>query len=227
MLVLALFSIETTPLFAQVRFGLTAGYNHAIMAFSEEYIDLLEFVGNEDLEPKPLPAYHVGATVEFGLGPSLGINTGVRVDARGVRQVYGGTVLNVPYTETRSVAPLYLRVPLSLTFRQRGLYLSAGPYIGYALAGKIKTKIESAGASSEGSEDIDFGNEEGNDLSPLDYGAQFELGYEFFEHLRVGLQYNLGISNTLPADVVETWDDLGAQISAKNRGFGVSLTFLY
>ena len=118
-------------------------------------------------------------------------------------------------------------MPVALTFNSRGLYVAAGPYAAYALAGKIKTKTESAGASSEGSEDIDFGDEEGKDLSRLDYGAQFELGYEFFGHLRVGVQYNLGIANLIPADDVETWDDLGAQISAKNQGLGLSLTFLY
>jgi hypothetical protein len=227
LLVFALLTGAGDSIFAQARFGLTAGYNHANMLFSEDYTDLLEFVGSKDLNTKALPGYHIGVTAAFGIGPNFGIGTGLQLDRRGARQVFSGVVLNIPYTETRSIAPLYVRMPLLATFNSRGFYVAAGPYASFAVAGKIKTKTESAGASTETSEDIDFGSEEGNDLNRIDYGAQFELGYEFFDHLRVGIRYDLGLANILPSDDVEAWDDLGAQISAQNRGFGLSLTFLY
>lgn len=216
-----------SPLSAQTRFGIKAGYSHASMTFSEDYIDLLEFVGGEDLAIKSMPAYHAGAVLEFGFGGNFGLGTGVYFCAKGAKQEFSGTILNEPYTRTRNVRPMYVQVPLALTFRSHGFYASAGPYFGFAVAGKIITKTESGGSSSETSEDIDFGTDEGKDLSQTDYGAGLELGYELFGNLRISASYSLGLANVLPADEVEMWDDLGGKLSAKNNAFGLSLTYLF
>ncbi|HRI59623.1 MAG TPA: outer membrane beta-barrel protein, partial [Saprospiraceae bacterium] len=189
----------THPILAQTRFGLKAGYTHATMAFSDDYIDLLEFIGGEDVSVKSLPAYHVGAVVEFGFGGNFGLGTGIQWSAKGTEQVFSGVILNVPYTRTRKLMPMYLQVPLALTFRSHRFYAGAGPYFGFAIAGKDKTKTESGGSSNESSESLDFGDNQGDDFTTTDFGASFELGYAFFGNLRLSASYNLGLANIIPA----------------------------
>lgn len=215
------------PVAAQTRFGLKAGYNHASMSFSDDYVDLLEFIGGERFEIQPMSLFHAGAVLEFGLGSHFGLATGVQLQAKGAKQTYSGVILNTPYIRTFRTIPMYVQVPLSFTFRSHGFYIGAGPYAGYAVTGKLKIKTESGGSSTESSESLKFGKEQTKDFGSLDYGATLELGYEFFGSLRLTASYSLGLANIVPADEVETWDDLGATVSAKNKAIGVSLTYLF
>jgi hypothetical protein len=227
LLVITLAACCVSPLSAQTRFGLKGGYNMASMPLSDDYQAVLEFVEVSDFENKSLSAYHAGVVVEFGFGGNLGLGTGLQFSAKGGKRVFTGTVLNVPYTRTRNVMPMYLQVPLTLHFRSGGFYASAGPYVGFAVVGKTKTKIEYGGDSNEESEDLGFGDEEGKDFSQIDYGAAFELGYEFFGNLRLSASYQLGLANILPADAVEFASDHDGDWSAKNSVIGVSLTYLF
>lgn len=197
------------------------------MPLSDDYSAVLAFVEGADFENNLLPAYHAGVVIEVGFGGGFGLGTGLQFSAKGGKRVFTGEVLSVPYTRTRKVMPMYLQVPLALTFRKSGFYAGAGPYVGFAVAGKTKTKTEYAGDSSEGSDDLEFGDEEGKDFRQIDYGAAFELGYEFIGQVRLSGFYQLGLANVLPADAVEMADDLGGDWSAKNNSIGVSLTYLF
>lgn len=212
---------------AQTRFGIKAGFNLASMPLSDDYSAVLEFVESADFENNSLPAFHAGVVVEVSFNGGFGLGTGLQFSAKGGKRVFTGEVLSVPYTRTRKVTPMYLQVPLALTFRKSGFYAGAGPYVCFAVAGKTKTKTEYAGDSSEDSDDLEFGDEEDKDLRQIDYGAMFELGYEFFGKLRLSASYQLGLANVLPADAVEMADDLGGSWSAKNNIAGVSLTYLF
>lgn len=215
------------PLLAQTRFGLKAGYNHASMPLSDDYSAILEFVEAADFENQSLSAYHAGMVVEFGFGGNFGLGTGLQLSVKGGKRVFNGVVLNVPYTRTRNIMPMYLQVPLALTFQSGGFYAGAGPYGGFAIAGKSKTKIDYDGSSTKESEDLEFGKEEDKDFSQWDYGVGFELGYEFFGNLRLSGSYQLGLANILPADAVELASDHEGDWAAKNNVIGVSLTYLF
>ena len=60
-----------------------------------------------------------------------------------------------------------------------------------------------------------------DDLSPLDFGAAIELGYEFGS-LRATASYSLGLANALPKDAVE-----GTDIKAKHNVIGIALAYLF
>lgn len=227
MLATALVISCALPVSAQIRFGIKAGYNHASMSFSDDYVDLLEFIGGETVEIQPMSLFHAGAVLEFGLGSHLGLATGIQLQAKGSKQTYSGVILNTPYSRTFRTVPMYVQVPLSFTYRSHGFYVGAGPYAGYAVTGKLKIKTESGGSSTESSENLKFGKDEKKDFGTMDYGATLELGYEFFGSLRFSASYSLGLANIVPADEVAYWDDLGATVSAKNKAIGVSLTYLF
>lgn len=211
---------------AQIRFGIKAGFNYAQMPLSIDYFDFLE-EDEEQMTTGWSPAYHAGGVVEFGFGNYLGLSTGLQFTVKSGKREFSGEVLKEPYTRTQHIMPMYLQLPLSLTFRGGGWYVAAGPYAAYAIAGKSKIRIESGGTSSKMSDDLAFGNEYGKDLSRLDYGAAFDLGYEFAGNFRLSASYQLGIANILPADVVEGANDVRGDWSAKNNVAGLSLTYLF
>lgn len=226
-LVTALTVCYMSSLTAQVQFGLKAGYNHASMPLSDDYIAVLEFVENADFENKSLPAFHAGMVLDIGFGGNFGLGTGLEFSVKGGEHVFTDVVFNVPYTRTKSIKPMYLQVPLLLTFRNSGFCAGVGPYFGLAVAGKVKTKIKYGGDSSEESENIDFGSELGKDFGKTDYGVAFELGYDFFSNLRLSGSYQLGLANVLPSDEVKTAEDHNGDWRARNNVIGISLTYLF
>lgn len=199
----------------------------AELSLSEDYFNVIEFVEGADFKNKLLPLFHAGAVVEFGFGSNFGLGTGVQLGIKGGKQEFKGVVLNVPYTRTKNINLIYLQLPLMLHYRNSGFYAGIGPYFGYAIGGSMKIKTKSGDASSERTEHFDFGNDQNDDFSAIDYGGAFELGYEFFGRLRLSASYSLGLANVLPADAVDAADNLGGNWSANNNIIGVSLTYLF
>ncbi|GAB4488458.1 MAG: hypothetical protein OHK0019_04780 [Saprospiraceae bacterium] len=212
---------------AQTHFGFKAGFNYATMPLSDDYSAVLELVESGELETTWLPGLHAGAVVEFGMGGNFGIGTGLLFHLKGGKREFRGVVLGTPYLITRNLNLMYLQVPLTLHFRSGGFYAGAGPYAGYAIGGTVKSKGTSAGSTSESKETLDFGKDENDDFSRLDYGVGFELGYDFLNSLRVSASYQLGLANILPADQVEAADDLGGNWSARNNVASISLSYFF
>ncbi len=210
----------------QVRFGLKAGPNLNQMGLSDDYRTarrLLEI--SEDLETKSMFAYHAGVVIEFGLGGAFGLGTGLEATVKGARQQYVLRILNEPYDRTYRIAPLYVRLPLALTYRHSGLYFGVGPYLAYAVAGKEKVKTEGPdGTSGKVSRNLEFGDDLEDDLNPLDYGVGVELGYET-GRLRLSASWQHGLPNLLPAELVDTAAGLSGDWWLKNRTLGVSATW--
>ena len=187
---------------AQVRFGVKAGLNLANIKFS----------GLEELEPETsmLPTFMVGGQVEFDFAENLGLGVGLQLSGKGAKsktEFLGETIES-------KVTPMYLQVPVMLQYRSSGFFAAVGPYAGFGLLGKSK-------ADGAESENLNFGNSVDDDLSPLDFGAAIELGYEFGS-LRATASYSLGLANALPKDAVE-----GTDIKAKHNVIGIALTYLF
>lgn len=210
----------------QVRFGLKAGFNLNRLSLSDDYQSILRLLEvSEDLQTKWLPAYHAGVVIEFGLAGGFGLGTGLEASVKGTRLQYDLRVLNDPYTRTYRIAPMYVRLPLALTYRRNGLYFGVGPYAGYAIAGKERVKTEAAdGTASKDSRSLDFGNDLEDDLNPLDYGAGVELGYET-GRLRLTASYQHGLANTLPKELVDGATTLDGDWWARTRTIGLSVTW--
>jgi len=94
----------------------------------------------------------------------------------------------------------YLNLPLmGKYYLTKGLSLEAGPQIGFLLSAK------------EGSTSIK------DRFKPIDFGANFGLGYKLENGLNFGARYNLGLSNV--NDVSE--------LSAKNRNSSLQVSVGY
>ncbi|MBK7937610.1 MAG: PorT family protein [Lewinellaceae bacterium] len=190
-ILLALCLGVATSATAQVRFGVKAGLN------------LANLTGDDLDGTKMLPTFMIGGQAEFGLSDALGLGVGLQLQGKGVKAE----------EEDASIAPMYLQVPVYLTYRNNGFFAGVGPYFGFGIAGKNKFDGES--------ENISFGSSFDDDLSALDFGAGLELGYEF-GNLRASASYNLGLANALPKDVADELD-----LSAKHAVIGLALAYLF
>lgn len=219
-----LFVLQTAT--AQVRFGAKAGLNLASISYSDDYINDTEAVIEGDLSTGMIPAFHVGGQVEFDFSSSVGLSAGVQLSMKGGSLEIDGTILGERFTSTAKARPMYVQVPVAVYYRNAGFYAGVGPYVGFGVAGKIKTEVEVAGQTEEDSEDITFGNDEDDSFSPLDFGAGVELGYEFGK-LRVSAAYNLGLANAAPKDAVDAGDEAGRDYKYMHRVIGVSVAYLF
>ncbi len=191
-ILLALAMSVATSASAQVRFGVKAGLN-------------LANVSGDVNDTKMLPTFMVGGQAEFGLSDAIGLGVGLQLQGKGFKVDVGG--------DNATTSPMYLQVPVYLTYRNSGFFGGVGPYVGFGIAGKSKFGGEST--------DISFGSSENDDFSSLDFGAGLELGYEFGA-LRATASYNLGLSNAIPKDQADAFD-----VSAKHNVIGIALAYLF
>lgn len=178
-----LLTLCSTATFAQVTFGVKAGFNLANMSLKGE--------GSEEIEDykKMLPTFQVGGVAEFDLAENVALQTGLTLVGKGLKLEDGDF--------EATINPMYLQVPALILYKQEMFYVGGGPYIGFGLFGKLK------GDLVEDPEDLAFGNDLDDDFAPIDFGLQFEAGVILNGNIRLGAGYGLGLSNALPKDARE------------------------
>ena len=150
---------------------------------------------------------HIGPVADFQLQGNLSFNTGLLFSLKGAKSEdsYNGET----YSSTTNLN--YLVVPLNLAYKfplneKAKLLIEAGPYLGYALSGKIK--------DSEGSTDLTFGEEGGPKRfdAGLGFGAGVELG-----SIVLSINYELGLANIIDA----------TDYKIKNKVLHLSLAYMF
>lgn len=165
-----------------------------------------------------IPAYHFGILMNFGLVDDFSIQTGAIFATKGtkIKDDYLGT------PRTRTIHLNYIELPVSFFYKpiigKNKLLLGFGPYVGFGLSGKIKSNLQE-------DEKIIWQNSVGTNQTGHNYfrriesGANFLFGMEFFEHLQLQLNAQLGLTKINPTDA-RIADD---KTIMKNTGFGISL----
>ena len=179
----AAFCIITTAAFSQISFGVKAGLNLANQNFSGE--------GTSEFKPKILPTFQVGGILDIGITEALAVETGISLQGKGYK--LDDEILGVSFKSTASV--LYLQIPAQIMYKGSGFFVGLGPYVGYAISGKVKAE---AGGNSE-TADLEIGNTVDDDVAPIDFGLGIQAGVSFGS-IRIGAGYDLGLSDTTPKD---------------------------
>lgn len=207
----AIFALCSLVSFAQeTKFGLRAGVNLAKLSFSND--SELEGVDHKNLINFSFSGYaDLPLSENFSIQPGLGVNG------------KGSRFANPENSDERmDINLLYVDVPvyavgkLPVSFGK--IIFGAGPYFGYAVSGKVKTV---ANGQSD-SEKINFGNNADDDLSPIDYGANFLAGVEISNGFTVHAGYGLGIANLVTKPNREASD---AKVNTRALTFGVGFLF--
>ncbi len=134
-----------------------------------------------------------GGTTEFMVSDKYSIETGLIINYKGINEhVLGGID-----TATRLV---YLDIPINVKYKfelgENKLYLTAGPYIGYGIAGLYTYKIN----GERNGDKVEWSNgSTSNDFKRLDYGINLGAEYEFGVW-GIGLQYGHGLANILSSE---------------------------
>jgi hypothetical protein len=198
--------------FSQTKtaFGIRAGVNFQNINGED--------ASGEDWDYKLKTGFHVGVDVDIPIAQDFYIRPGVLFTTKGAKLDDDETKINLSYIE----------VPIGFAYKPMlgtgRLILGIGPYVAFAVGGKIK--------NDDAEEDIEFENE----ISPtqaisgppylksLDFGGNLFFGYEFSQHFFAQINAQLGMSNIMPKIEGVDDDDRG---KAKNTGFGVSLGYRF
>jgi hypothetical protein len=161
---LAIFALFfTVASYAQSGIGIKAGTNFSAVRGSA-YTKLMTGAA-------------VGVYAEFPLAKELYLQPNLFYEMKGGKAKHGGDM---------KVKLNYLTLPVDLVYKPKlgsgNLVLGAGPYLGYALSGKIKG--DPHGGSFNGDRNPFKGN---NDFRRWDAGGHLQVGYEFSNGLTVGV----------------------------------------
>ena len=157
-------------------------------------------LGSNSLDTKMKLGIKAGAVVDIPIVGGLFVQPGAFFSMKGYKSSSTFTVLNIT-TESKGTFSLnYVEIPLNLGYRYTigdagSVFVTAGPYLGYAFSGKSKVKNTVNGNTVTDTEtDVEFGSET-NEMKPLDFGLNFSAGYQLSMGLYVRAQYGLGLSD--------------------------------
>jgi len=137
-----------------------------------------------------------GVGVTLGLTKNVYLRPGIYYQDLGSKTEGFGTASTINYH--------YLRVPVNIGYNYKisnsagSVFVEAGPYVGYALAGQSKTEV----LGIETKTDIEFGDGIAESKA-FDWGFNFGLGYESPWGVYVKGGYGLGLGNLSNIDDVK------------------------
>lgn len=209
---------------AQARVGIKGGYNLANITTSN--------TGGVD-DSRGLSSFHVGAIADLPLSPIISLQPGVFYTGKGSK-VESGTEGSATYfrSETR---PGYIEVPVNFVGKipvgtDTRIFLGAGPYAAFGVAGKNKYTSTVASVTTTGESNIKWDDDtpfntgdpnQGFDrYKRFDYGGNLLAGVEFGNFL-VSAQYGLGFGKILSGT------DNSRDDKSKNRVWSFSIGYLF
>jgi hypothetical protein len=203
-LLIVIIALTTTlESFAQIKFGVKGGLNFAKVldktnnrTYSDDY--------------KSKIGFHLGATAEYSISEKFAIESGLLFSTKGFKMEN-----SVP----ASISLNYLEVPINAIYKielsSAKILIIAGPYLGYALSGKIKASEPILGDNEDSKEQK---LEIGTDIKALDFGLNVGTGVEI-KDITASLQYGYGLANLSFHSEIET--------KFKNRVLGISIGYKF
>lgn len=206
--------VGTLSTYAQVSFGIKAGYNNSGVS------------GEGDEFSKRLSGFHAGGIADISLAENFSLQPQLLFIMKGAKsESYTETIagVEIQYPEQKLTLN-YLELPVNFLYKHEAgagsIFVGAGPYLGFGLSGKIKADglDEEGKVKFDGKKDseVDENDEAAVHLKRLDAGANFLAGYELKNGLLFSVNYSLGLTNLDPDGN-----------KSKNNYFGVSVGYLF
>lgn len=170
------------------------------------------------INEKFLPGLRAGAVVDIPVGEHFSVRPGLFYNLN--RTKFEIEVLGAKAELTQTTHNLEL--PIYFTYKAGGhetggFFAGIGPYLSYALAGNLKGEGSFGPFSIEDDLKMEFGNDDGDHMKPLDVGGSVMLGYELPIGLYFKGHYNLGLMNQQPGG--------DADNTRKAMSFGLSIGY--
>lgn len=209
---------------AQARVGIKGGYNLANISNTNS--------GGVD-NSRGLSSFHIGAIADFPLSEIISFQPGVFFTGKGSK-LESGTEGSATYFKSET-KPKYIEVPLNFVGKipvgtDTRIFLGAGPYAAFGVAGKNKYTSTIASITTTGESDIKWDDDtpfntgdpnQGYDrYKRFDYGGNVLAGVEFGNVL-VSAQYGLGFGK------IFSGADNSSDDKSKNRVWSFSVGYLF
>lgn len=197
----------TTRSFAQLKYGVKGGLNVA---------DMLEEANDETYSYGSKVGFHLGATAEYSISEKFAIEPGLFFSTKGYEYDLSGVTI------TSNIN--YLEIPVNgiykINVRKAKILINAGPYLGYALSGKMNASEAIFGENEDSKEQkIEIGSDkENDDIKALDFGLNIGAGVEF-KSFTIGIQRGIGLANLSP--------DTDNGHTIKNNVLGISVGYKF
>lgn len=189
-------SIAAAQVQAQISIAPEVGVNLANASVNQES----PFGGTLSPSTKMKVGIKAGAFVDIPVAGGFFIQPGAFFSMKGYKSSYSLSFLGSTASAEYTASLNYVEIPVNLGYRYTignagSIFVTAGPYLGYAISGKVKGESFLNGVSQgKEEEDIDFGSGD-EEVKPLDFGLNFSAGYQLPMGLYVRAQYGLGLSN--------------------------------
>lgn len=205
---LIVFQFASIGSYAQTKLGIQFGGNLSHPSIVRDHV-VFPYT-------KWRPGFYIGGIADIPLGEYFYLQTGAQLS---LKTWYAKTT-NFP-TASVTALPYFLEIPANIAckvYAGKGrVFLSAGPYLGYGVFGKVKR------SDMSGTEEykISWGNDESKDFfKPLDVGMNIGFGYEYPSGSFVNIGYQVGFTNLMPGVS-------NLQYHYTNGMFKIGLGFLY
>lgn len=203
---------------AQAQLGIKAGAT--LSSVSQDAFEQ----NAEDLEEKSTIGFQGGLFLELPIGEVFAIQPELLFTQKGGKSEFniGNSGYERNWNYNYIEVPVLAKVKAGSTDGSGiGLFFYGGPFVSYALNGKIEDKLTVAGNDSTKETDIEF--DDTDDQRRLDWGAAFGLGLNLGA-LVLDLRYDLGINNILTDDF--DGGDNGDDPYLRTRALSLSLGFV-
>ncbi len=157
------------------------------------------------------------AGLRIGVGMNIGLGYGLYVKP-GLYYVNKGSQTSSSLGDYKTHLH-YLELPINLGYRYQinggkagGIFAEAGPYVAYALSGKVKGEDIPVLGTVE--TDINFGSDD-DETKAFDWGFNFAGGYETPWGVYLKAQYGLGLGNLSNVE----------DVKSNNKGWFLSLGY--
>ncbi len=144
----------TSVTFAQVSFGVKAGYNAASVKSNDADITA---------DGKTLSGFHIGSVLNVPFNKKFSFQTGLNLGTKGVNLAHQGHGDKYKFTA--------IDIPLNVVASKKGLFAGTGLNLGYNLSGKLD-------AHDSPTESFDFQFGSNKNFTRADLGLNFLVGYQ-------------------------------------------------
>ena len=173
------------------------------------------------LENTMIPGFHAGVNVQIPIAPEFYFQPELMFSTKGAKNV--GSIL------TTNTNLSYVELPLNFLYKgQLGsgfVFIGVGPYVAYAVKGKVKTEGGSVSLDSpvKFQNVVEITDTQYPYYKALDAGGNILFGYELSSGIFAQVNAQLGMLNINPEYKILTND----KSVVKNTGFGVSLGYRF
>jgi opacity protein-like surface antigen len=209
---LFLFLMSSPYAFTQITVGPKVGFNLADMLIKDKEIVY-------SIQNKYKVGFHIGGTATYEVFENFSVEAGLLFTNKGYHQDSGSSKIKMYIN--------YIELPINAVYKielkNYKLNVFAGPYISYAVGGKIRSNTMIF-MNAEGEKVNELQLKFGSDLTKhqfrkMDFGLNFGAGVELTNKVSIDLHYELGMYNIS----VNTKDKL----SYRNQVIEISLGYKF